>query len=45
MNYDEYLSRREWLIATYHLSRDEATEAAYYDTEPETWAGSPWEST
>ena len=42
MSYDEYLSRCEWLMATYHLTRDEATETAHYDTDPETWAGSPW---
>ena len=44
MSYDEYLSRRDWLIATYHLTREEATETAYYDTDPETWAGSQWEA-
>jgi hypothetical protein len=42
MSYDEFLSRRDWLMATYHLTRDEATETTYYDTDPQTWAGSPW---
>ena len=44
MSYDEFLSRRDWLMATYHLTRDEATETTYYDTDPQTWAGSPWEA-
>lgn len=44
MSYDEFLSRRDWLIATYHLNREEATETVYYDTDTETWAGSPWEA-
>ena len=44
MSYDEHLRRREWLMATYHLTRDEATETAYYDTDPQTWAGSPWDT-
>jgi hypothetical protein len=43
MNYEEFLSRREWLIATYHFTAQEATEAAWYDTDPETWVGSEWE--
>ena len=30
------------LLAAADLTRDEATETAYYDTDPETWAGSPW---
>jgi hypothetical protein len=45
MNYEEFLSRCEWLIATYHLTKQEATEVAWYDTDPETWAGSDWEIT
>ena len=44
MSYDEHLRRREWLMATYHLTRDEAIETAYYDTDPATWAGSPWDT-
>ena len=44
MSYDEYLSRRDWLMATYSLTSEEANETAYYDTDPETWAGSQWEA-
>ncbi len=44
MSYDEHLRRREWLMATYHLTREEAIETAYYDTDPQTWAGSPWDT-
>ena len=43
MDYEEELARTEWLMATYHLRRGEAQEAAYYDTDPETWVGSDWE--
>lgn len=44
MDYDEFLSRRAWLMVKYHLTRDEATETVYYDTDADIWVGSPWDT-
>ena len=41
---DELRDKIEWLMTTYHLRYREAEETAYYDDEPETWKGSPWEN-
>jgi hypothetical protein len=43
MSREEYLSRHAWLMDVYGLTSQEAFEAAYYDTDPETWVGSEWE--
>ena len=43
MGYEELLNRTEFLIAKYHLSYQEAYEAACYDEDEETWEGSRWE--
>jgi len=43
MSREEYLARHAWLMDVYGLTRDEAFETAYYDTDPETWVGSEWE--
>lgn len=45
MGYEELLNRTEFLIVKYHLTYQEAYEAACYDEDPETWEGSRWEVT
>ena len=40
---EDYKAKAQWLIQAHHMRPDEAMEMAYYDTDPETWAGSPWE--
>jgi hypothetical protein len=45
VNYtDELRDKIEWLMTTYHMRSGEAEETAYYDDNPETWKGSPWEN-
>ena len=39
---EDYRAKAQWLRSELHLSPDEAWERAY-DTDPETWVGSPWE--
>jgi len=44
VNYtDELRDKMQWLMTTYHMRSGEAEEAAYYDKDPATWKGSPWE--
>jgi len=43
MNYNELVDRQEFLEIKYHLTKQEAYEAACYDRDPETWEGSRWE--
>jgi hypothetical protein len=44
VNYtDELRDKMQWLMTTYHMRSGEAEEAAYYDQDPATWKGSPWE--
>jgi len=43
MNYNELVDRQEFLEIKYHLTTQEAYEAACYDRDPETWEGSRWE--
>ncbi len=40
---EDYRAKAQWLMRTHHLRPDEAMEYAYYDTDPATWEGSPWE--
>lgn len=40
---EDYRAKAQWLMRTHHLRPDEAMEYAYYDTNPATWEGSPWE--
>ena len=40
---DELRDKMQWLMTTYHMRSGAAEEAAYYDEDPETWKGSPWE--
>jgi hypothetical protein len=40
---DELRDKMQWLMTTYHMRSGEAEEAAYYDEDPATWKGSPWE--
>jgi hypothetical protein len=44
VNYtDELRDKMQWLMTTHHMRSGEAEEAAYYDQDPATWKGSPWE--
>jgi hypothetical protein len=40
---EDYQAKAQWLQHTHHMRPDEAMERAYYDTDPGTWEGSPWE--
>jgi hypothetical protein len=40
---DELRDKMQWLMTTHHMRSGEAEEAAYYDQDPATWKGSPWE--
>jgi hypothetical protein len=40
---EDYQAKAQWLQQAHHMRPDEAMERAYYDTDPGTWEGSPWE--